>query len=125
MGQAVSVQAAGDGGEETVGGALAPRGRPRSEARRAAILSAAGDLMMKGGLRAATMEAIAARAGVAKATVYKWWPSRGAVALEGFMLPAAVQPRAPGRGLRGALHRRRTDGNRLAGEYLSTAAHFY
>jgi AcrR family transcriptional regulator len=35
------------------------------------------------------MEAIAARAGVGKATLYKWWPSRGAVALEGFMLRAA------------------------------------
>lgn len=64
-------------------------GRPRSEKRKAAILAAAGDLMMEGGLKAATMEAIAARAGVGKATVYKWWPSRGAVALEGFMLRAA------------------------------------
>ncbi|MBM9508102.1 TetR/AcrR family transcriptional regulator [Actinacidiphila acididurans] len=65
------------------------RGRPRSEARRAAILEAAGDLMLEGGLKAATVEAIAARAGVGKATVYKWWPSRGAVALEGFMVRAA------------------------------------
>lgn len=81
--------AAGDGGEAAVGSALARTGRPRSEARRAAILAAAGDLMMEGGLRAATMEAIAVRAGVGKATVYKWWPSRGAVALEGFMLRAA------------------------------------
>jgi AcrR family transcriptional regulator len=85
----VPVAAAGDGVEAAVGGALARTGRPRSEARRAAILAAAGDLMMEGGLRAATMEAIAARAGVGKATVYKWWPSRGAVALEGFMLRAA------------------------------------
>ncbi|MCW2647675.1 MAG: transcriptional regulator, TetR family, partial [Pseudonocardiales bacterium] len=44
---------------------------------------------MEGGLAAATMEAIAARAGVGKATIYKWWPSRGAVALEGFMVSAA------------------------------------
>jgi AcrR family transcriptional regulator len=69
--------------------AAARGGRPRSQERRAAILAAAGDLMMEGGLKAATMEAIAARAGVGKATVYKWWPSRGAVALEGFMLRAA------------------------------------
>ena len=81
--------AVGDGDEGAVGDAPARTGRPRSEARRAAILAAAGDLMMEGGLRAATMEAIAARAGVGKATVYKWWPSRGAVALEGFMLRAA------------------------------------
>jgi AcrR family transcriptional regulator len=45
--------------------------------------------MLEGGLSAATMEAIAARAGVGKATIYKWWPSRGAVALEGFMVSAA------------------------------------
>ncbi|HEU5416305.1 MAG TPA: TetR/AcrR family transcriptional regulator [Streptosporangiaceae bacterium] len=62
-----------------------PRGRPRSEAARQAILAAAGDLMLSGGLGAATMDAIAARAGVSKATIYKWWPSRGAVALDGFL----------------------------------------
>jgi len=65
------------------------RGRPRSQARREAILAAAGELMLEGGLKAATMEAIAARAGVGKATIYKWWDSRGAVALEGFMVKAA------------------------------------
>ncbi len=45
--------------------------------------------MLAGGLPAATMEAIAERAGVSKATIYKWWPSRGAVALEGFMVSVA------------------------------------
>src|ERR1700749_4964776 len=65
------------------------RGRPRSERARLAILAAAGELMLEGGVNAASMEAIAARAGVSKATIYKWWPSRGAVALEGFMLRAA------------------------------------
>jgi AcrR family transcriptional regulator len=62
-----------------------PRGRPRSEKARQAILAAAGDLMLSGGLAVATMDAIAARAGVSKATIYKWWPSRGAVALDGFL----------------------------------------
>lgn len=62
-----------------------PRGRPRSEAARQAILAAAGELMLSGGLGTATMDAIAARAGVSKATIYKWWPSRGAVALDGFL----------------------------------------
>ena len=70
-------------------GTPARPGRPRSESRRAAILAAAGELMLEGGLSAATMEAIAERAGVGKATIYKWWPSRGAVALEGFMVSAA------------------------------------
>src|SRR6185437_8240609 len=45
---------------------------------------------LEGGLAAATMEAIAARAGVSKRTLYKYWPSRGAVALEGFMRSAAT-----------------------------------
>lgn len=60
-------------------------GRPRSERARQAILAAAGELMIEGGLAAATIQAIAARAGVSKATVYKWWSSPGAVALDGLL----------------------------------------
>ena len=41
--------------------------------------------MLEGGLAATTMEAIAARAEVSKSTIYKWWPSRGEIALEGFL----------------------------------------
>ncbi|KPM54812.1 hypothetical protein ACG83_15410 [Frankia sp. R43] len=59
-------------------------GRPRSERARLAILDAAADLLIEGGLAAATMEAIAARAGVSKVTIYKWWPSRGAVAVDAY-----------------------------------------
>jgi AcrR family transcriptional regulator len=59
------------------------RGRPRSEKTRTAIVCAARDLLADGGMGAATMEAIAARAGCSKATIYKWWPSRAAVLLEG------------------------------------------
>lgn len=59
-------------------------GRPRSERARLAILEAAGDLLIEGGLSAATMEAIAARAGVSKVTIYKWWPTRGAVAVDAY-----------------------------------------
>ena len=68
------------GGERRAG-----RGRPRSEKAHRAIVDAAGSLMLEGGINAVTMEAIAARAGVSKATIYKWWPSRGAVALEWFL----------------------------------------
>jgi AcrR family transcriptional regulator len=63
--------------------------RPRTEQLRDRVLTAAGELMFEGGLATATMEAIAARAGVSKRTLYKYWPSRGAVALEGFMRSAA------------------------------------
>ena len=68
--------------------AVRRRGRPRDHVRHAAVLQAAGELMIEGGLAAATMEAIAARAGVSKQTIYNWWPSRGAVALEGLMVRA-------------------------------------
>lgn len=63
---------------------------PRTEQVRDKVLAAAGELMLEGGLAAATMEAIATRAGVSKRTLYKYWPSRGAVALEGFMRSAAA-----------------------------------
>jgi AcrR family transcriptional regulator len=62
----------------------------RTERVRDQVLSAAGELMLEGGLAKTTMEAIAARAGVSKRTLYKYWPSRGAVALEGFMRSAAT-----------------------------------
>jgi AcrR family transcriptional regulator len=32
-----------------------------------------------------TVEAIAERAGVSKATVYRWWPNRAAVVMDGFL----------------------------------------
>jgi AcrR family transcriptional regulator len=59
-------------------------GRPRSEATRLAILDATADLMLELGFSATTIEAIAARARVSKVTIYKWWPSRGAVAIDAY-----------------------------------------
>lgn len=59
-------------------------GRPRSEATRLAILNAAADLMLESGFSGTTIEAIAARARVSKVTIYKWWPSRGAVAIDAY-----------------------------------------
>ncbi|MEU4659750.1 TetR/AcrR family transcriptional regulator [Streptomyces sp. NPDC023723] len=55
---------------------------PRAEA---AILDAAYELLLEHGLEAATVEAIAARAGVSKVTVYKWWPNRAAVVMSAFL----------------------------------------
>jgi AcrR family transcriptional regulator len=62
-----------------------PRGRPRSEHRKQAILEAAQALLEEGGPGAVTMEAVAARAGVGKPTVYRWWPDRHAVAMAALM----------------------------------------
>lgn len=52
------------------------RGRPRSAAAHAAILDAAIALVRESGYDALAMEAIAARAGVGKTTVYRRWPSK-------------------------------------------------
>ncbi|CAN5897087.1 TetR/AcrR family transcriptional regulator [soil metagenome] len=58
------------------------RGRPRSLETREKILAATAELLAEGGLPTVTMEAVAARAGVAKTTLYRWWPNRAAVALD-------------------------------------------
>ena len=54
----------------------------RSERSRLAILTAARDLMGERGYAELTVEAIAARAGVGKQTIYRWWPGKGAVILD-------------------------------------------
>ena len=62
-----------------------PRGRPRSEQAKRAILRAARELLARGGPAAVTMEAVAEAAGVGKPTVYRWWPDRHAVAMAALM----------------------------------------
>ncbi|MEU0128691.1 TetR/AcrR family transcriptional regulator [Streptomyces sp. NPDC006289] len=56
----------------------------RSERSRRATLDAALELCTEKGYGRVTIEAIAARAGVSKKTIYRWWPSKGAVMLEAF-----------------------------------------
>jgi AcrR family transcriptional regulator len=58
------------------------RGRPRSEEARAAVLAAAGALLEEGGFPSVTIEAVSARSGVGKPTIYKYWPNRLAVAID-------------------------------------------
>ena len=48
------------------------------------MLDAAAELALAGGA-GANVDAIAARAGVSRTTVYKWWPSAAAVLLEGLL----------------------------------------
>lgn len=63
----------------------APRahtGRRRNTAARRAILTAATDLLTRPGGTPVTTAEIAAAAGVSKQTIYRWWPSKGAVLLE-------------------------------------------
>ena len=57
-------------------------GRRRSDQSHRAILQAAREVLEQVGYRDMTIEAIAARAGVGKKTIYRWWPSKAAVVLE-------------------------------------------
>ena len=53
----------------------------QAEGKRGAILRAAGELFLKHGLRGTSMEAVAKAAGVAKPTLYAYFPDKNAVFL--------------------------------------------
>ncbi|MFU8839456.1 MAG: TetR/AcrR family transcriptional regulator [Nitriliruptoraceae bacterium] len=56
-------------------------GRPRDRAREAELVAAAIGLVEEAGLPALTMDALASRAGASKATLYRRWPDRHALAI--------------------------------------------
>lgn len=64
-------------------------GRPRDDAAMSAILHAANAILEEQGIAGFTIEGVAARAGVAKTTIYRWWPSKGALAIAGFLAETA------------------------------------
>lgn len=57
-------------------------GRPRSESARRAILSSVVELLAETGFAGLSMDAVAAKAGVGKATLYRWWPSKASLVAE-------------------------------------------
>jgi AcrR family transcriptional regulator len=61
-----------------------PPGRPRSEEARLAILSASLKVLAKTGFSDFTIEEVAERAQVGKATVYRWWPDKAALVADAF-----------------------------------------
>lgn len=77
-------------------------GRPRSVERHRAVLRATNELLSELRYAEVTMEGIAERAGVAKQTLYKWWPSRPRLVMEAYLervgqrvpIPEADRPRA-------------------------------
>jgi AcrR family transcriptional regulator len=71
-----------------VNGDKRPPGRPRSEAARRAILLAALGSVAELGYGQTTIEGIAARAGVGKQTIYRWWPGKADIVLEASALKA-------------------------------------
>ena len=56
--------------------------RRRNARSHAAIVDATNQLLIEVGYGQLTIEGVAARAGVGKATVYRWWPSKAALAIE-------------------------------------------
>jgi AcrR family transcriptional regulator len=74
------------------------RGRPRSEERRDAVLKATMELMQEDDLRRASIDRISARSGVSKATIYKWWPNRTAVAIDAFLYQMMTDAPVPDTG---------------------------
>ena len=59
-------------------------GRPRSEEAHRAILDATLELLVEVGFSALTVEGVATRAGVGKATIYRRWPSKLPLVIEAF-----------------------------------------
>jgi AcrR family transcriptional regulator len=87
-----------------IGSGGAARGRPRSAEADRAILDAAGELLATRGLSGMSIEEVAARAGVSKATIYRRWPSKGLLALDAFMIMfRSLQPPVDTGSLRGDL----------------------
>ncbi len=88
------------------------------------MLDAARELFAAGGYTAATVDAVAARSGVAKTTIYRWWPNRASLLVEllaevhtaAVPLPASGEPV---RAILGELRDAATAANGLTGKLLT------
>jgi AcrR family transcriptional regulator len=80
------------------------RGRPRSERSHRAILEAANEILEERGFVDLTMDEVAQRGGVSKATIYRWWPTKGMLVFEAFTASFLSRQPTPDTGsLRGDL----------------------
>lgn len=77
--------------EKQAGGDAATGGRPRDSARGAAILEAALDLLSEVGYDRLSVEAVAARSGVAKTTIYRRWADKASL-VAAALAARAVRP---------------------------------
>jgi AcrR family transcriptional regulator len=75
-----------------------PPGRPRSEQARQAILRSTLKILGKNGFSDFKIEEVAARASVGKATVYRWWPNKGALIADAFASSTTRRLRFPDTG---------------------------
>ncbi|TYB52765.1 TetR family transcriptional regulator [Nonomuraea sp. PA05] len=69
--------------EEAASGRRGRGRRPAAEVR-AAVLAAAGRILLRDGMQAVTFDRVAMEAGSSKTTLYKWWPSPGVLAAEAY-----------------------------------------
>ncbi|WP_152360799.1 TetR/AcrR family transcriptional regulator [Microlunatus speluncae] len=76
--------------QSSAGAARRGRGRRPADEVRADVLRAVGKLVLAEGIADLTFERVAKMSGVSKTTLYKWWPSKGALALDGYF--HAVEP---------------------------------
>ncbi|MDQ5895651.1 MAG: hypothetical protein QG596_1912 [Actinomycetota bacterium] len=67
----------------------------RSERSLDAILNATIELVLSNGWQGLTIDGIAARAKVGKQTIYRWWPSKGAVLFDAAMAGGFAWPDFP------------------------------
>ncbi len=75
-----------------------PPGRPRSEEARQAILRSTLRILGQSGFSDLTIEDVADHAGVGKATVYRWWPNKGALIADAFASNTTCKLRFPDTG---------------------------
>jgi len=75
-----------------------PPGRPRSEHARTAILRRTLKILGESGFSDLTIEDVAERAAVGKATVYRWWPNKGALIADAFASSTTRKLRFPDTG---------------------------
>lgn len=74
------------------------RGRRPAAEVRAGVLRAAAALLLNEGIKAVTFDRVAKVAGSSKMTLYKWWPSAGALAAEAFFAHSEHQLEFPDTG---------------------------
>jgi AcrR family transcriptional regulator len=88
--------------KETTSATRGPKGlapHRRNEEARLAVLGAADELLIERGFGGVTVEGIAARAGVSKQTIYRWWPSKIDILLDALVEEADRRLKIPEDGL--------------------------
>ena len=77
-----------------------PRGRPRSAFADRAIIEAVLEELIGSGIDGLSLEQVAVRAGVAKATIYRRWPNKEALVLDALATVEEPMPELPGTSVR-------------------------